>query len=172
MPEGCILYLNYCYREHFKTLLPSDTQFQPLFQQSLINLEQNLIIVFCIPTGFYICAVEWSSFLKCHGRLLTKQKRAAIVTASKNFFGLSIHFQALLVAFVEQKKRRKQTQQNLPRTELDTCWPCSWHKKYCLNIYSVKQQTPYYKRFSLLFLLKRQMKFFQTSILTDNLNYK
>lgn len=134
MPEGCILYLNYCYREHFKTLLPSDTQFQPLFEQSLINLEQNLIIVFW--QDFYICAVEWRLFLKCHGRLFTKQKRAAIANASTNFFGLSIHFQVLLVAFTEQKKEENKpskTSQGQNLIHVTTCLPQKVMSKYLLS---------------------------------------
>lgn len=76
-----MLYLNYCYREHFKSLLTSEIQFQPLLQQSLISLEQDLIrnVLAASQQDFYSRVVKWSIFPKCHGKLLSKQKRTAIV---------------------------------------------------------------------------------------------
>lgn len=109
-------------------------------------------------------------FPKCCGRLLTKQKRAAIVNVSTHSFGLSIHFQVLHVAFVEPKKeenKRSKTFQRQNLIHVTMCLPQKVMSEYLLSKTAKSRLQEI-----LLFLLHGQIKLFQRNVLTDSLNYK
>lgn len=183
MPEGCMLYLNYCYREHFKILLTSDIQFQPLFQESLISLEQDLVeMCLLLPNRISICVLLDEVFSRNLIVDFCQNKREQLFLLT-SFFGFSVYFQALLASFrgkQNQTKTKNSNPLNKKIQEENFAW--TWymwgagiriyHRNKSLNIYSVSQQTPCYKVYFFLFPLHRQAKLFQRSILTYDLKYQ